>query len=57
MTRLDTPSEPRHGVIVVYAFGPYQEGQFLDDPVLIEKLVADGQSWRINEAVLLAPPY
>ena len=47
--------EPRLGVIVMHAFGPYKEGQFLEDPVLIDELVADGQSWRINEAVLLAP--
>lgn len=47
--------EPRVGVIVVHAFGPYKEGQFLEDPVLIDELVAAGQSWRINEAVLLAP--
>jgi hypothetical protein len=56
MTRADTRPEPRHGVIVMHAFGPYQEGQFLEDPVLIDKLVADGESWRINEAVLLLPP-
>ncbi|NPD65966.1 hypothetical protein HN018_14225 [Lichenicola cladoniae] len=56
MTRADTRPEPRRGVIVMHAFGPYQEGQFLEDPVLIDKLVADGESWRINEAVLLVPP-
>ena len=50
-----SPREPRVGVIVMHAFGPYKEGQFLEDPVLIDELVADGQSWRINEAVLLSP--
>lgn len=47
--------EPRRGVIVVYAFGPFREAQFLDDPVLIDKLIADGESWRITDAILLAP--
>lgn len=46
--------EPRYGVIVVHPFGPFKEAQFLDDPVLIDRLMADGQSWRITEAVMLA---
>lgn len=46
--------EPRHGVIIVHPFGSFHEAQFLDDPVLIERLVADGHSWRFNEAVMLS---
>lgn len=46
----------RYGVIVVYPFGQFQEAQFLDDPAVIDRLVAEGQSWRITEAVMLAPP-
>lgn len=44
----------RRGVIVVHPFGPYREAEFLDDPALIDRLVADGHSWRISDAVLLA---
>lgn len=46
----------RRGVIVIYPFGPFSEAQFLDDPVVIDRLVADGQSWRITDAVLLPEP-
>ncbi len=46
--------DARRGVIVLHAFGPYREAQFLDDPVVIDRLVADGHSWRIADAVLLA---
>lgn len=45
--------EPRHGVIVVHPFGPFKEAEFLDDPVLIDRLMAEGQSWRVTEAVML----
>ena len=45
--------EPRLGVIVVHPFGPYREAQFLDDPGEIERLIADGESWRVTDAVLL----
>ena len=45
--------EPRHGVIVIHPFGRYREAQFLDDPAEIEQLIADGESWRIADAVLL----
>ena len=51
----DPAREPRLGVIVVHPFGPFREAQFLDDPVLIDRLVAEGQSWRFNDAVLLPP--
>ncbi len=44
----------RRGVIVIHAFGQYREAQFLDDPVVIDSLIADGHSWRIADAVLLA---
>ena len=42
------------GVIVVHAFGQYREAQFLDDPVVIDTLIAAGHSWRMMDAVLLA---
>jgi len=50
------PHEPRHGVIVIHPFGPYQEAQFLDDPALIESLVDAGESWRLADAMLLPEP-
>lgn len=50
------PRRMRRGVIVLYPFGPFAEAQFLDDPVIIDRLVADGQSWRITDAVLLPEP-
>ena len=43
----------RRGVIVIHAFGPYREAQFLDDPAVIDSLVAEGHSWRITDAVML----
>jgi hypothetical protein len=43
----------RHGVIVLHAFGRFEEGDFLEDPRLIDELVADGHSWRLRDAVLL----
>ncbi len=46
--------DARHGVIVIHAFGKYREAQFLEDPVLIDTLIAEGHSWRIADAVLLA---
>jgi hypothetical protein len=42
-----------HGVIVIHAFGGYREGDFLDDPEVIDALIADGQGWRITDAVWL----
>ncbi len=45
--------EPRHGVIVIHPFGRYCEAQFLEDPGEIEQLIADGESWRVTDAVLL----
>ena len=43
----------RHGVIVVHAFGPYREADFLDDPWEIHSLIASGEGWRITDAVRL----
>ncbi len=43
----------RHGVIVVHAFGPYREAQFLDDPAVIDALIAEGHGWRVADAVML----
>ena len=40
-----------HGVIVVHAFGIYREADFLDDPELIDRLVARGEGWRFMDAV------
>ncbi len=45
--------EPRRGVIVIHPFGRYREAQFLEDPAEIEQLIADGESWRVTDAVLL----
>ena len=42
-----------HGVIVVHAFGPYREADFLDDPEEIDSLIACGEGWRITDAVRL----
>ena len=42
-----------HGVIVVHAFGIYREAEFLDDPELIDRLVAKGEGWRFMDAVRL----
>ena len=42
-----------HGVIVVHAFGTYREAEFLDDPEVIDRLIADGEGWRITDAVRL----
>ena len=42
-----------HGVIVVHAFDIYREADFLDDPELIDRLVARGEGWRFNDAVRL----
>ncbi len=42
-----------HGVIVVHAFGPYREADFLDDPEEIDILIANGEGWRITDAVRL----
>ena len=36
----------RRGVIVIYTIGP----------LIIDRLVAEGQSWRITDAVLLPEP-
>ena len=46
-------SESRCGVIVIHPFGRYREAQFLDDPAEIEQLIADGESWRVTDAVLI----
>ena len=46
--------DARRGVIVIHAFGPYREAQFLDDPAVIDSLIAAGHSWRIADAVMLA---
>jgi hypothetical protein len=43
----------QHGVIVVHAFGRYREADFLDDPELIDRLVASGEGWRITDAIRL----
>lgn len=45
--------EPRRGVIVMHPFGSFKEAEFLEDPVLIDRLIADGQSWRFTDAVML----
>ena len=45
--------EPRRGVIVIHPFGRYREAQFLEDPAEIEQLIADGESWRVTDAVLV----
>lgn len=42
-----------HGVIVVHAFGKYREADFLDDPDVIDTLIADGEGWRVTDAVWL----
>lgn len=42
-----------HGVIVVHAFGGYLEAEFLDDPEVIDTLVANGNGWRITDAIRL----
>jgi hypothetical protein len=44
----------QHGVIVVHAFGIYCEADFLDDPEVIESLVAKGEGWRLADAVRLS---
>ncbi|WP_428375674.1 hypothetical protein [Lichenicoccus sp.] len=44
----------QHGVIIVHAFAHYHEADFVDDPEEIEQLVADGQGWRIVDAVRLS---
>jgi len=43
----------QHGVIVMHAFGIYREAGFLDDPEVIETLIASGEGWRITDAVRL----
>ncbi len=43
----------QHGVIVVHAFGNYREAEFLDDPEVIERLVASGEGWRVTDAIRL----
>jgi hypothetical protein len=42
-----------HGVIVVHPFGKYREADFLDDPEVIDALIADGEGWRFTDAVWL----
>ncbi len=42
-----------HGVIVMHAFGKFREAEFLDDWELIDRLVANGDGWRITDAVRL----
>jgi hypothetical protein len=54
MSSISPLRELRRGVIVIHPFGPYHEAQFLEDPVEIEQLIADGESWRVTDAVLLA---
>ncbi len=48
-----TPTHERHGVIVQHAFGQYPEAAFVEDPAEIEALRRAGQSWRLQEAVLI----
>ena len=43
----------QHGVIVMHAFGNYLEADFLDDPEVIDRLVADGDGWRVTDAIRL----
>lgn len=43
----------RHGVIVMHAFGIYREADFLDDPEVIERLIASGEGWRFTDAIWL----
>ena len=43
----------QHGVIVLHAFGGYREAEFLDDPEVIERLVANGEGWRVTDAIRL----
>ena len=42
-----------HGVIVVHAFGIYMEADFLDDPEVIDRLIANGEGWRVTDAIRL----
>lgn len=49
-------SHERHGVIVRHAFGRYAEAAFVDDPAEIEALRQAGQSWRLQEAILIDQP-
>ncbi len=51
MTNPIRSPDGQHGVIVVYAFGIYREADFLDDPELIESLIAKGEGWRFTDAV------
>ncbi len=60
MNRKDQPNRAAirspdgvHGVIVVYPFSTYHEAEFLDDPVVIDRLIASGEGWRITDAVRL----
>ncbi len=43
----------QHGVIVMHAFGSYLEADFLDDPEVIDKLITDGEGWRVTDAIRL----
>ena len=43
----------QRGVIVMHAFGNYLEADFLDDPEVIDQLFADGQGWRVTDAIRL----
>ncbi|MCQ8241224.1 hypothetical protein [Rhizosaccharibacter radicis] len=43
----------RHGVIVIHSFNSFSEGDFIEDTVLIDRLVEEGQGWRLREAVRL----
>ena len=44
-----------HGVIVVHPFGKYREADFLDDPEVIDALIADGEGWRVGRTALHRP--
>ena len=42
-----------HGVIVMHAFDIYLEADFLDDPEVIDRLIASGDGWRVTDAIRL----
>ncbi len=53
MTSAIRSPDGQHGVIVLHAFGGYREAEFLDDPEVIERLVANGEGWRVMDAIQL----
>ena len=53
MASLIRPPNGVHGVIIVHPFGMYREADFIDDPKVIDRLIASGEGWRITDAVRL----